>query len=38
MVDGTALGIAVEILFLRHEKKDCNGKPDPCGNAQKKKK
>ena len=29
-----ALGIAVEILFMRHEQKDCNVKPDPCGNAQ----
>jgi len=25
----------VEILFVRHEQKDCNGKPDPQGNAQK---
>jgi len=30
-----ALGIEVEILFVRHEQKDCNGKPDPQGNAQK---
>ena len=34
MDDGFALGIAVEILFVRHEQKDCNEKPDPCGNAQ----
>ena len=27
----TALGIAVEILFLRHEKKDWNGTHDPLG-------
>lgn len=24
-----ALRIAVEILFVRHEQKDCNGKPGP---------
>ena len=29
-----ALRIAVEILFERNEQKDCNGKPDPQGNAQ----
>ena len=29
-----ALRIAVEILFVRNEQKDCNGKPDPQGNAQ----
>ena len=23
------LGIAEEILFVRHEQEDCNGKPDP---------
>jgi hypothetical protein len=28
-----ALRIAVEILFERHEQKDCNEKPDPQGNA-----
>ncbi len=31
---GFALGIAVKILFVRYEQKDCNGKPDPCGNAE----
>ena len=30
-----ALGIEVEILFVRNEQKDCNVKPDPQGNAQK---
>lgn len=36
-----ALGIVAEILFVRHEQKDCIGKPDPdarheqLGNAQK---
>jgi len=30
-----ALGIEVEILFTRNEQKDCSGKPDPQGNAQK---
>ena len=30
-----ALRIAVEILFVRNEQKDWNGKPDPQGNAQK---
>jgi len=30
-----ALGIEVEILFVRHEQKDCSGKPDPQGNVQK---
>ncbi len=34
-----ALGIVVEILFLtlcaaKVLKKDCNVKPDPCGNSQ----
>ena len=29
-----ALGIAMEILFVRNEQKDCNVKPDPRGNAQ----
>ena len=24
----------MEILFVRHEQKDCNVKPDPQGNAQ----
>jgi hypothetical protein len=26
-----ALGIEVEILFVRNEQKDWNGKPDPIG-------
>ena len=30
-----ALVIAMEILWVRHEPKDCNGKHDPAGNAQK---
>ena len=29
-----ALRIEVEILFVRKEQKDWNGKPDPQGNAQ----
>jgi len=28
------LGIAVEILFVRHEQKDWNGKPGPLGKPQ----
>ena len=34
MADRTALGIAVESPQQRHEARTCNGKPDPCGNAQ----
>jgi len=30
----SALGIAVEILFEKHDQKDCSAKPDPQGNAQ----
>jgi hypothetical protein len=36
--DRIALAVAVEILFCKifqFYKKDCNGKRDPCGNAQK---
>jgi len=37
MITKPALGIAVEILFERHEQKDCNGKTVPQGNVQIKK-